>query len=85
MEIDGEAFVDRRRIDRWLATVPYHDVGNEDLDKLSIRSGENDFDLESVEMWDTRSAIAEGPWRRRIDKWNTIRLAAVLPANELGY
>jgi hypothetical protein len=76
MEIDGEAFVDRRRINGWLATIP--DLGaDHGIDEIASRkSVDDEFDLDSVEMWGTRSAIAEGPWRRRIDKWNSIRLSA---------
>jgi hypothetical protein len=79
-EIDGETFVDRRRINRWLAGLRLADtkdnnaafLDNELTDRNSANGSDN-FELESVKMCDTRSAIAEGPWRRRIDKWNLIR------------
>lgn len=81
MEVDGHAFVDRGRIERWLAMLPESNatmIHDEDSDAIGCReSGEDDLcELESVEMWETRSAIAEGPWRRRIDKWNSIRFSA---------
>jgi hypothetical protein len=76
LEIDGEMFVDRQRIDRWLAGLQLFETNDDQMasldddpnDRDSVKDS-NDFDLESVEICDTRSAIAEGPWRRRIDKW----------------
>ena len=80
MEIGGEMFVDRQRIDRWLTGLQLFKTNDDQTaaleddptDRDSAKES-NDFDLESVEICDTRSAIAEGPWRRRIENWNLIR------------
>ena len=29
----------------------------------------DDWDAESIEIWDSRSMVAEAPWRKRIDRW----------------
>ena len=83
MEIDGDAFVDRGRIERWLATLSLCgadiELYGDNMDEIkSTKSGEDGVDLESVEMWETRSGVAEQPWKRRIAKWNSIRASAAI-------
>ena len=86
-EVDGESFTDCDRITKWLeslseycsddeatpAAVNECMAGNDRADHEVIESEEDQFELESVDLCETRSAIAEGPWRRRIDKWNSMR------------
>lgn len=80
LEIDGEMFVDRERVAKWLAEVRHFVAEddnaayfNDDPNDGNSLNEDDGFESGPVEMCDTRSAIAEGPWRRRIDKWNVIR------------
>ena len=79
-EIAEEVQVDRAQVEDWLAGLPIlaarcgaDTPNNSDSDQSDcveqIQRCETVSELDSVQMCETRSAVGDGPYKRKIDQW----------------
>ncbi|KAK4634779.1 hypothetical protein CLAFUW4_00110 [Fulvia fulva] len=80
-ECDITGCVDIKRIESWLADLPDIELSAHDTeDESAAEPGDIDrWDFVEVALWESRSMVAEGAARRRIDKWRA-QAAACAPA-----
>ena len=75
-EDDTDAPTDPAAILSWMFGLPEDNTWetSEAPERVETKQEQVDsagWDAESIEIWDSRSMVAEDPWRRRIDKWRS--------------